>query len=240
MTSAPLVAASSRLLSTSSARSTAASAITSERTPKSRAMSTFARSGWRIARRNATTNTPRKSAQVAYVSRSSALIATPSRRADPACYRAAGSAGGLDHGAHRALAHFHARVGAEGVDLPLVPRDLCMARRLDDRPPLRVDDARERVGLLPAIPEHVTEQVDHVRVGVVVVIQQDQVEERLEVRRPLDLGASHDPRIRHDHSVILPAPHRAASILGAGTATEPHVPQSHGQKGSAVKAGNDR
>jgi hypothetical protein len=81
------------------------------------------------------------------------------------------------------------------MDLALVVHHRILVGGLDDRPPLRVDHAGNGEALLPAVTEHVAEQVDHVLVGVIVVVQQH---EMVPGRQPCPL---------------LRAPHRAGFDL---------------------------
>src|SRR5215211_4151504 len=93
-----------------------------------------------------------------------------------------------------------ARVGAEGVDHLLMSRYLVVARGFDDRLSLAVDNAGDGESLLLAIAHDAAEEIDHILVGVVVIVQQDQVIPWLESRSRLRLL----PRCRCNHRQLCP------------------------------------
>lgn len=72
-------------------------------------------------------------------------------------------------------------IGPERMDLLLVERDAIVVARLDDHLALSVHQAGQGEGLLLAVAEHPPEQLDDVVVGVLVVIEQDQVVARREL-----------------------------------------------------------
>ena len=72
-----------------------------------------------------------------------------------------------------------AGIGAVAVHLGLMAGDLIVRRRLHDHAPFGVNDAGEGVCLLGLVAEDSCQHLDHVGVGVVVIVKKNEMVERL-------------------------------------------------------------
>ena len=86
--------------------------------------------------------------------------------------------GGFDDGAHRAFRSRHPRIGAIAVDLIAAEFGLCLFAGHDDGSSSSVDLNRVPVSDFGRHHEEVAEHLDHVLITMVVIVQQDDVEER--------------------------------------------------------------
>ena len=81
---------------------------------------------------------------------------------------------------HRAGAAGNSWIGAVAVDAVLMRKHPLFGSGLHNRAPLAVDHAGKREGLGGRIAEDMTQELDDVFVGVVVIVEENQVVERLE------------------------------------------------------------